>query len=353
MELIDLLNYTIREDGSDLHLAVGVPPMVRIDGLLKPIPSQDILSPEMTKTMVYGILNDAQKQKFEEQLELDFSIGIQKLGRFRVNIHMQRGTVAAAFRVISSKIRSLDELGLPKVVGELALKQKGLILVTGATGSGKSTTLAAMVDLINSSFPCHIITIEDPIEYLHHHKTAVVEQREVIEDTRTFSAALKHVLRQDPDVILIGELRDLETISAALTAAETGHLVLSTLHTNDVVQSIDRIIDVFPPHQQQQVRIQLASVILGIVCQQLIPSAKGRGRVLCAEILVATPAIRALIRENKGHQIYSLLETGRAFQMQTMDFALALLFKKGLIGKTEMLARATKMDVIDKILKTM
>jgi len=353
MELIDLLNYTIREDGSDLHLAVGVPPMVRIDGLLKPIPSQEVLHPETTKTMVYGILNDAQKQKFEEHLELDFSIGIQKLGRFRVNIHMQRGTVAAAFRVISSKIRSLDELGLPKVVGELALKQKGLILVTGATGSGKSTTLAAMVDLINSSFPCHIITIEDPIEYLHHHKTAVVEQREVIEDTRTFSAALKHVLRQDPDVILIGELRDLETISAALTAAETGHLVLSTLHTNDVVQSIDRIIDVFPPHQQQQVRIQLASVILGIVCQQLIPSAKGRGRVLCAEILVATPAIRALIRENKGHQIYSLLETGRAFQMQTMDFALALLFKKGLIGKTEMLARATKMDVIDKILKTM
>lgn len=353
MELIDMLQYTLREDASDLHLTVGVPPMVRIDGMLQPIENAEKLVPDRSKELIYGILNDIQKQTFEEHLELDFSIGISRLGRFRVNIHLQRGTVAAAFRVISSEIRTLDDLGLPKVVQDLTMKQKGLILVTGATGSGKSTTLAAMIDLINSTYPCHIITVEDPIEYLHHHKRSVVEQREITQDTHSFANALKHVLRQDPDVILIGELRDLETIGAALTAAETGHLVFSTLHTNDVIQSIDRVIDVFPPHQQQQVRIQLASVIQGIICQQLIPRDAGRGRVLASEILVATPAIRALIRENKGHQIYSVLETGRAFQMQTMDYSLVKLFKKRLISKSELYARASKLDVLEKLLKSL
>ncbi len=352
MDLIELLRTAVQQGASDLHITVGVPPIIRVDGSIKPIsPEAPKITPDLAKAMVYSILNDLQKRQFEEEWDLDFSIGISKLGRFRVNAHLQRGTVAAAFRYISSDIRSLEELGLPPVAGELALKQKGLILVTGATGSGKSTTLASMLDVINSTYPCHIITIEDPIEYLHHHKKSVVEQREIGEDTRSFPVALRHALRQDPDVILIGELRDLDTIAAALTAAETGHLVLTTLHTNDVVQTIDRLIDVFPPYQQQQVRVQLASVIQGILCQQLVPRLSGEGRVVSTEVLVATPAVRALIRENKGHQIYSVLETGRALKMQTMDHALSELYNRRIISKSELLSRTVKPDVVEKLTK--
>lgn len=352
MDLVELLKTAINFGASDLHITVGVPPIIRVHGSIKPITSDaPVITPDLSKAMIYSILNDLQKREFEEKWDLDFSIGISKVGRFRVNVHLQRGTVAAAFRYISSEIYSIEALGLPNVVGDLALKQKGLILVTGATGSGKSTTLASMLDLINSTYPCHIITIEDPIEYLHHHRKSVVEQREVGEDSRSFPTALRHALRQDPDVILIGELRDLETISAALTAAETGHLVLTTLHTNDVVQTIDRIIDVFPPYQQQQVRIQLASVIQGIICQQLVPRISGNGRVVATEVLIATPAVRALIRENKGHQIYSVLETGRALRMQTMDHALSELFNRRIISKSELLSRTVKPDVVEKLTK--
>ncbi len=350
MDLIELLKATVHNGASDLHITVGVPPIIRVDGAIKPVtPDAPKITPDISKAMIYSILNDLQKREFEEKWDLDFSIGVSKVGRFRVNIHLQRGTVAGAFRYISSEIKTLQELGLPEILGTLALKQKGLILVTGATGSGKSTTLASMLDLINSTYSSHIITIEDPIEYLHHHKKSVVEQREIGEDSKSFPDALRHVLRQDPDIILIGELRDLDTIASALTAAETGHLVLTTLHTNDVVQTIDRIIDVFPPYQQQQVRVQLASVIQGIICQQLVPRITGNGRVVATEVLIATPAVRALIRENKGHQIYSVLETGRALKMQTMDHALSELYNRRTISKSELLSRTVKPDVVEKL----
>ncbi len=348
MEIGDMLRYAIDMDASDLHIVAGRPPILRIHGAVNPIRDADTLTKEDSKQLIYGILSDLQKQRFEEEKELDFSLSISNLSRFRVNIHFQRGSVAASFRLIPDTIRTLAELKLPPILESLCDRPRGLILVTGPTGSGKSTTLAAMVDIINSKLPVHIITIEDPIEYLHTHKKAVVEQREVNEDTHSFTNALKYVLRQDPDVIQIGEMRDIETISAALTAAETGHLVLTTLHTNDVVQTIDRVIDVFPPHQQMQVRIQLASVIQAVLCQQLLPTVDGRGRIVCVELMISTPAISSLIREGKTHQIYSAIETGGNLHMQTRDRALAELYRKRYITKEMALSKANKPEDVQR-----
>ncbi|HOE64401.1 MAG TPA: type IV pilus twitching motility protein PilT [Candidatus Sumerlaeota bacterium] len=333
-DITDLLRHTIEKDASDLHIVVGRPPVIRVDGILHNVEGAPSLTASDTHRFIYSVLTDLQKQKFEENKDLDFSLSLSNVARFRVNVHFQRGSVGAAFRSITSKIRNFEELHLPtKVCEKLARRPSGLILITGPTGSGKSTTLAAMVDLINNERECHIITIEDPIEYLHSHKKSLIEQREIHEDTHSFQNSLKYALRQDPDVIMVGEMRDLETIAAALTAAETGHLVLSTLHTNDVSQTIDRIIDVFPPHQQSQIRIQLSSVIEGILSQKLLPTASGRGREISIEILMATEAIRNLIREGKTHQIYAMLEAGGQHGMQTMDRSLLSLVKKGKITR--------------------
>jgi len=339
--LYELLEVMVKKGASDLHITTGSPPRIRVDGKLIPIPDLPPLSATDTKELCYSILTDAQKHRFEENLELDLSFGVKGLSRFRANIFMQRGAVAAAIRTIPWQIRSFKELGLPDIINELVKKPRGLILVTGATGSGKSTTLAAMIDRINEERADHIITIEDPIEYLHSHKKALINQREVNADTKSFKDALKYVLRQDPDVVLIGEMRDLETIEAALTVAETGHLTLATLHTNTAVQTINRIIDVFPPHQQEQVRVQLSFVLEGIICQQLIPKKTGQGRVLAIEILIPNPAIRNLIREDKIHQIYSMMQTGQAkFGMQTMNQSLFELYQKGLISYEDALTRS-------------
>ncbi len=345
IDITDLLKLTVEKDASDLHIVVGRPPVLRVDGILHDVEDMPPLSAADTHRFIYSILTDLQKQKFEEKKELDFSLSISNIARFRVNVHFQRGSVASAFRVILSKIRNFEELSLPKTLCEtLARRPFGLIMITGPTGSGKSTTLAAMVDLINRERECHIITIEDPIEYLHSHKKALIEQREVNEDTFSFANALKYVLRQDPDVIMVGEMRDLETIGAAITAAETGHLVFSTLHTVDVVQTMDRIIDVFPPYQQDQIRIQLAGVIEGVLCQKLLPSSMARGREISVEIMIATEAIRSLIREGKTHQIYAMLEAGGKYGMQTMDRALINLYKKGRIKKEMALMNAKNLD---------
>lgn len=338
--LYELLELMVKSNASDLHITTGSPPRIRVDGKLVPL-NMPPLSASDTKELCYSILTDAQKHRFEENLELDLSFGIKGLSRFRANIFMQRGAVAAAIRQIPWQIKSFKELGLPDVINELVKKPRGLILVTGATGSGKSTTLAAMIDRINEERADHIITIEDPIEYLHSHKKALINQREVNADTKSFKDALKYVLRQDPDVVLIGEMRDLETIEAALTVAETGHLTLATLHTNTAVQTINRIIDVFPPHQQEQVRVQLSFVLEGIICQQLIPRKTGGGRVLAIEILIPNPAIRNLIREDKIHQIYSMMQTGQAkYGMQTMNQSLLELYQKGLISYEDALVRS-------------
>lgn len=338
--LYELLELMVKSNASDLHITTGSPPRIRVDGKLVPL-NMPPLTASDTKELCYSILTDAQKHKFEEKLELDLSFGIKGLSRFRANIFMQRGAVAAAIRQIPWQIKSFKELGLPDVINELVKKPRGLILVTGATGSGKSTTLAAMIDRINEERADHIITIEDPIEYLHPHKKALINQREVNADTKSFKDALKYVLRQDPDVVLIGEMRDLETIEAALTVAETGHLTLATLHTNTAVQTINRIIDVFPPHQQEQVRVQLSFVLEGIICQQLIPRKTGGGRVLAIEILIPNPAIRNLIREDKIHQIYSMMQTGQAkYGMQTMNQSLLELYQKGLISYEDALVRS-------------
>ena len=318
----ELLKALVEKGASDLHITTGVPPMIRLHGKVVPLDGQP-LSPAETKQLAYSVMTDAQKHRFEEQKELDFSFGIKGLARFRTNVYTQRGAVGIAVRLIPYKIMTFEELGLPKVVEELCERPKGLILVTGPTGSGKSTTLAAMIDKINTERQEHIITIEDPIEYVHNHKRCIVNQRELHADTYSFKAALKSVLREDPDKVLIGEMRDLETIGSALTIAETGHLTFATLHTNSAVQTINRIIDVFPAHQQPQIRAQLSFVLEGVLSQQLLPRADGRGRVLALEIMVPTPAIRNLIREDKIHQIYSAMQTGQEkYGMQTMNQSL-------------------------------
>jgi len=330
----------IEKGASDLHITTGSPPQLRIDGSLVPLKLPPLMPPD-TKNLCYSILTEEQKTKFEKSNELDLSFGVKGLSRFRANIFMQRGAVAAAFRAIPFKIMSFEELGLPPVVQELARKPRGLVLVCGPTGCGKSTTLASIIDKINSEKRIHIITVEDPIEYLHPNKLAVVNQREVGSDTFSFKDALKYVLRQDPDVVLIGEMRDLETIEAALTISETGHLVFATLHTNTAVQTINRIIDVFPPHQQSQVRAQLSFVLEGVIVQNLLPRADGPGRVLACEVMVPNPAIRSLIREDKVHQIYSQMQIGQEkYQMLTFNQSLFNLAMRGLITREEALERS-------------
>jgi twitching motility protein PilT len=318
VSLRELLEEMTRKKASDLHITAGVPPQLRIDGAILAT-AHPVLSPEDASRLAYSILTEEQKKRFETVKELDLSFGIQGLSRFRANVFLQRGVISVAIRQIPYQVPSFDELGVPQVVQAFTSKLKGLVLVTGPTGSGKSTTLAAFIDRINSERSAHIITVEDPIEFVHHHKKCIVNQREVNSDTSSFGSALKYVLRQDPDVILIGEMRDLETVSAALTIAETGHLVLATLHTNSTFESVNRIVDVFPSEQQDQVFSQLAFVLEGVVTQQLIPRARGTGRVLTLEVLVCTPAVRAVIREGKVHQIYSLMQAGQKFGMQTMN----------------------------------
>jgi twitching motility protein PilT len=326
---------------SDLHITTGTPPQLRIDGSLVPLRT-DALTPVDTKQLCYSILTDAQKMRFEEDQELDLSFGVKNLARFRANIFMQRGAVGGAFRMVPFKIVPLKELGLPPVCEELCEKPRGLVLVTGPTGSGKSTTLASMIDRINTSHRHHIVTIEDPIEFLHPHKSCLVNQREVGTDTKSFPRALKYILRQDPDIVLIGEMRDLETIEAALTIAETGHLAFATLHTNGAVQSINRIIDVVPSHQQSQVRAVLSFVLEGVISQTLLPRASGSGRAMACEVMVPNAAIRNLIREDKVHQIYSQMQIGQSkFGMQTMNQSLSSLFLRRQITLEEALGRSS------------
>jgi twitching motility protein PilT len=342
--LHQLLKAMIEKGASDLHLTTGSPPQLRIDGELVPLKTPP-LTPVDTKQICYSILTDAQKHKFEEENELDLSFGVKNLARFRANVFLQRGAVAGAFRTIPFKIMTFQELNLPPVVAELAGRPRGLVLVTGPTGSGKSTTIATIIDKINAEQHEHILTIEDPIEFLHPHKNCLVNQREVGADTDSFKKALKYVLRQDPDVVLVGEMRDLETIESALVVSETGHLCFGTLHTNGCVQTINRIVDVFPPYQQPQVRAQLSFVLEGVLSQVLIPKMSGQGRVLCLEIMVPNPAIRNLIREDKVHQIYSQMQMGQGKSgMQTMNQSLVLLVSKRLISVDDAFTRAGDLD---------
>jgi twitching motility protein PilT len=330
--LLTELLIEVQETGaSDLHLSAGARPTLRVHGSLEPLESRAILTPPVIQRMLYAILTQKQREHFEEALELDFAYAVPGRARFRVNVYRQRDALGAAFRIIPFEIKPLEELGVPPTVANFAMLPRGFVLITGPTGSGKSTTLASIVDLANRQRRDHIMTVEDPIEFLHRHKSCLVNQREVGEDTWSFQNALKHVLRQDPDIILVGEMRDLETISVALTAAETGHLVFATLHTQDAAQTIDRVIDVFPPHQQQQIRVQLAGALQGVVCQTLCKTFDGKGRAVATEVLVATPAIRNLIREGKTHQIYSSLQAGAKHGMHTIDQHLAELVKAGRI----------------------
>ena len=348
--LNQLLKSMVEQGGSDLHITTNSPPQVRVDGHLKQL-NLPPLTPAETKQLAYSILTDNQKHRLEESLEIDLSFGIKGLARFRANIFHQRGAIAAAFRQIPYEIRGFRELGLPPVIERLCEKPRGLILVTGPTGSGKSTTLAAMLDKVNRERTEHIVTIEDPVEYLHSHKKCIVNQREIHADTHGFTEALRSVLRQDPDVVLIGEMRDLETMEAALRIAETGHLTFATLHTNSAAQTINRIIDVFPAHQQGQIRAQLSLVLEGIFCQALLPKAGGKGRALAMEILTPSPAIRNLIREDKVHQIYGMMQAGQAKHgMQTFNQALAALYFKRMITLETALARSSYPDELQEII---
>ena len=335
-----LLQEMIQRGASDLHVTVGNPPKLRIDGELHNSKINHVLTPKDTLSIAYSILTENQKKRYEVEDELDFSFGVQNLSRFRGNVYKQRGCVAMAIRQIPYEIVSIEKLGLPPIVSKLADRPRGLVLVTGPTGSGKSTTLAAMVDKVNRERRGHILTVEDPIEFIHRHQNCMINQREVGADTKSFTAALKYALRQDPDVILIGEMRDLETISAALTIAETGHLVFATLHTNSAAESINRVIDAFPAHQQSQVRAQLAFVLEGVLTQTLLPLAKGKGRIAATEIMICTPAIRAVIRDEKIHQIYSLMQAGKKHGMQTMNDSLQLLYMRGDVTLEEALKRS-------------
>lgn len=350
IELRELLLAAIQQNASDLHLTNNMSPILRIDGELVPL-KYEALNEETMKKLIYGVLSDTQKIQFEEEKELDFSLALTGMDRFRVNVHQQRGCVEAAFRRIPLFIPTIEELRLPPIIAALSRKQNGLVLVTGPTGMGKSTTLAAMVQLINTEERCMIMSIEDPIEFLHTNKKSVIKQREIYRDTHSFAEALKRCLRQDPDVIVVGEMRDLETISTVLTAAETGHLVLATLHTPDAPQTIERIIDVFPPYQQQQVRQQLASCLQGVVSQRLIPRASGRGRSLALEVLVATPAIRNMIREEAIEQIPTAMQTGAQFGMKTMDKSLKELVESGDISLDTALNHAKNVEELRQFLK--
>lgn len=348
MDIHELLRQTVACNASDLHLTVGVPPVMRVDGKLVLL-DRPALTPTDTDAMLAAIASEEQRRRFQAQGEEDFSYAIAGVSRFRVNVFRQRGSTALVLRRVPERVPTLSELGLPEVLKVLAEKPRGLVLVTGPTGSGKSTTLAAMIDHINQTRTCHIITLEDPIEFLHRHHKSIINQREVGQDTTSFANALRAALREDPDVILVGEMRDAETIGTAITAAETGHLVLSTLHTGDAVQTIDRIIDVFPPHQQQQIRIQLSLTLQGVVAQQLIPRYDRPGRVAAVEVLVATPAVRNLVREGKTHQLAAVVQTGAKAGMQSMDAALRDLYRAGAITYEEALSRAVDRDTFMRL----
>ncbi len=345
MNFMELVMDGIDKKASDIHITVGVPIIYRINGKLIKI-NDNMIKPDITEEIVKGLLNERQFAELVDKGELDTSFSSPGRGRFRINIYKQRGSYALAIRILPLNIPTIEELGLPAIVTELAMLPRGLILVTGPTGSGKSTTLASMIDLINEQKNYHILTLEDPIEYLHRHKKSIVNQREIGNDSMNFSNSLRAALRQDPDVILVGEMRDLETIGIALTAAETGHLVLSTLHTLGAAKTVDRVIDVFPPHQQQQVRIQFSSVLQGIISQQLLPKADGKGRIAAFEIMTATSAIRNLIREDKTHQIDTAVQTGAKFGMQTMDTSLLNIYKRGLISQETLTTQATSPDIL-------
>jgi twitching motility protein PilT len=350
IDFAECLKQTIELKASDLHMTVGSPPMVRVRGELRALENYPPLNSKDTRDLIYSILSNDQRKKLEQEWQVDFSYSVPSQGRFRVNAYMQRASIGAAFRLIPAEIKSIEQLGLPASVHEFVTKPRGFVLVTGPTGSGKSTSLAAMIDEINQTRKEHILTIEDPIEFLHRHKSCVVNQREIGSDAQSFALGLKAALRQDPDVILVGEMRDLETISTALTAAETGHLVFATLHTQDTAQTIDRIIDVFPPHQQQQVRVQLSVALQGIMTQQLLPTADGSGRVACTEVLSVTPAVRNLIREGKTHQIHSVLQTSASKGMQSMDAALATLVRAGKITRELAESRSSTPEELRRLL---
>ena len=352
MDLKELLKSSIEHNASDLHLTENTPPILRIDGRLTKIEKHAPLTRDELKKGIYEILTDLQKEKFERDKELDFSLALQGLERFRVNVHIQKGSIEAAFRRIPLYVPTIDELGLPSAIIDFARRPSGLVLITGPTGSGKTTTLASMINIINEERACMIISIEDPIEYVHKNKNAVIKQREVYSDTNSFAEALKRCLRQDPDVIVVGEMRDLETISTALTAAETGHLVLATLHTPDAAQTVERIIDVFPSHQQQQVRLQLSACLQGVASQILIPRAEGKGRVLASEILVATPAIRNLIREQAVEQIPTSIQTGIQYGMHTMDMSLKILYTEGIITYEEAISQVRNKEEFQQLINS-
>src|SRR4051794_13452227 len=348
----EILLEVVRRKASDLHITAGAPPMVRVRGSLVPVDGLPKLTPTDTREIIYAILNSGQRQRLETDWQIDFAYSVPGHGRFRVNAYFQRGTLAAAFRLIPSETVPIETLGLPPVIREFSKKPRGIVLVTGPTGSGKSTTLASMIDEINETRHDHIMTIEDPIEFLHSHKRCIVNQREIGADAPSFALGLKAALRQDPDVILVGEMRDMETIGTALTAAETGHLVFATLHTQDAPQTIDRIIDVFPPAQQGQVRAQLAIGLQGVVTQTLLPTADGQGRAVAAEVLIPTPGVRNLIREGKTHQIYSLIQTGGAHGMQTMDSSLATLVRENTITMAVAESRSSEPSEMRKLVQS-